>query len=206
MVNIPEQDAKSTEGRILEAAKTVFISKGFDGTSMQDIADEADINKSLLHYYFRSKEKLFSAVFNYAFQQFIPHIQGILSAEESIFVKIEQIVGVYMDMLRKNQFIPAFILHEINMNPDRLYSLMQVSGLRPQVFVGQFVQEISKGIIRPIDPRQLIVNLLSLCIFPVAARPLLQRILFENNDIVYEKFLDERKKVVADFIIHSIKA
>jgi AcrR family transcriptional regulator len=206
MVNLPGHDAMPTENRILEAAKIVFFIRGFDGTSMQDIADEAGINKSLLHYYFRSKEKLFSAVFNYAFQQFIPQMHGILNSGESIFIKIEKIVSEYMDLLRKNQFIPAFILHEINMNPDRLYNLMQDSGLKPMVFIGQFAEEISKGTIKPMDPRQLIVNILAVCIFPVAARPLLQRILFENNDAAYEKFLDERKKVVAEFIIQSIKA
>lgn len=197
--------ASPSETRILEAAKTVFIAKGLDGTSMQQIADEAKINKSLLHYYFRTKEKLFKAVFSYAFQQFVPQIQEILTSDTTIYIKIERIVEEYTNMLMKNKFIPAFVLHEINRNPDRLFDIMQSSGINPKIFVDQFVAEISKGNIRPIDPKHLIVNILSLCIFPIAARPLIQRIFYNNEPVAYEKFLMERKKMVTDFIIHSIR-
>ena len=50
---------KNTELKILKAAKEVFIIKGFEGSRMQEIADTAGINKSLLHYYFRTKDNLF---------------------------------------------------------------------------------------------------------------------------------------------------
>jgi TetR/AcrR family transcriptional regulator len=205
MVKTPEIHSSPTETRILEAAKTVFIENGLDGTSMQQIADKASINKSLLHYYFRNKEKLFNAVFSYAFRQFIPQIQEILDSGASIFVKIEKIVSEYMGMLMKNKFIPAFVLHEINRNPDRLFGIMQDSGIDPNIIVNQFVAEIAKGNIRPIDPRHLIVNILSLCIFPIAARPLIQRILYSNDSAAYQQFLEERKKIVTEFIIHAIQ-
>ncbi|MBN1789884.1 MAG: TetR/AcrR family transcriptional regulator [Bacteroidales bacterium] len=205
MVKTPETHSQSTENKILEAAKKVFILHGLEGTSMQQIASEAGINKSLLHYYFRTKEKLFDAVFTYAFHYIVPQMEGILSSDSGINDKIERIVTEYMDMLSENKFIPAFILHEINRNPDRLYNIMQKSGIKPEMFVNQFVNEIQQGNIRPIDPRQLIINILSMCIFPVAARPLIQRIFFGNNENAYRQFLEERKKVVSEFIIQSIK-
>ncbi len=121
MVNISPSAVLPTEAKILEAAKKVFILNGFDGTSMQQIANEAGINKSLLHYYFRTKEKLFAAVFSFAFQNFVPQIQEILNSDISVVIKIERIVAEYMDMLMKNEFIPAFILHEINRNPDGIF-------------------------------------------------------------------------------------
>jgi TetR/AcrR family transcriptional regulator len=195
-----------TEAKILEAAKKVFILNGFEGTSMQQIATEAGINKSLLHYYFRNKEKLFAAVFSFAFQHFIPQVQGILSSDIAIDVKIERIVAEYMDMLLENEFIPAFILHEINRNPDAIFTLMQGAGLNPDIFIKQFIAEIEKGHFRPVDPRHLVVNLIALCVFPVAARPLIQRMLFANDENAYQQFLQERKNKVADFIIESIKA
>jgi AcrR family transcriptional regulator len=206
MVNTLKIEPFSTEGNILEAAKKVFIVHGFDGTSMQTIANEAGINKSLLHYYFRSKEKLFAAVFSYAFQNFVPQIQEILNSDISIFIKIERIVAEYIDMLMKNEFIPAFILHEINRNPDGILAIMQGNGLNPEFFIRQFAVEIEKGNIRPADPRHLIVNLIALCVFPIAAKPLMQRILFANDEEAYYQFLHERKNKVADFIIQSIKA
>jgi AcrR family transcriptional regulator len=205
MVKIPETHSQSTENKILEAAKKVFILHGLEGTSMQQIADEAGINKSLLHYYFRTKEKLFDAVFTYAFHYIVPQMEGILNSDSGINDKIERIVTEYMDLLSENKFIPAFILHEINRNPDRLYSIMQKTGIKPEIFVNQFVKEIQQGNIRPIDPRQLIINILAMCIFPVAARPLIQRIFFGNNENAYRQFLEERKKVVSEFIIQSIK-
>jgi TetR/AcrR family transcriptional regulator len=206
MVNLSPASPSLTEDKILEAAKKVFIQNGFEGTSMQQIANEANINKSLLHYYFRNKEKLFAAVFSYAFQNFVPQVQEILNSDISLFIKIERIVAEYMDMLLKNEFIPAFILHEINRNPDGIFTIMQGTGLNPDIFIKQFAMEIEKGNIRPLNPRHIIVNLIALCVFPIAARPLMQRMLFENDEKAYQQFLLERKKNVAEFIIQSIKA
>jgi TetR/AcrR family transcriptional regulator len=195
----------TTEFRILEAAKKVFIQQGLEGTSMQQIADEAGINKSLLHYYFRSKEKLFGEVFSYAFQYIVPQLEDIMNSNNSIFIKVEKLVSEYMDLLMKHEFIPAFVLHEINRDPERIFKIMQRSGVRPSLFLDQFRDEMDKGHIRTIDPKQLIINVLSMCIFPIAAKPLIKRLLFENNDQVYQQFLEERKKAVADFIIQSIR-
>lgn len=206
MVNVSDPNSSSTEEKILEAAKKIFIRHGLEGTSMQQIADEAQINKSLLHYYYRTKEKLFTAVFSFALRYIVPEIMGIMNSNDSIFLKIERIVSEYMELLMKNKFIPAFVLHEINRNPDRLFEIFKNSGIQPEIFVNQFNAEIQKGTIRPMDPRHLVVNILSLCIFPVAARPLVQRIFFNNQEGDYFEFLEERKKLVTDFVVHAIKA
>jgi AcrR family transcriptional regulator len=205
MVKKTEISLPSTEERILEAAKKVFVLNGLDGTSMQQIADEAKINKSLLHYYFRTKEKLFGTVLKYAFRFIVPQIQDILNSNDDIFVKIERLVPEYIELLMKNRFIPAFILHEINRNPDSLVQIMKGAGINPQFFIDQFESEIKKGTIRPMDARQLIINIIALCIFPFVARPLAQRLFFDNNEKNYQQFLEDRKKVVAEFIINSIK-
>jgi AcrR family transcriptional regulator len=205
MVKNLKEHSSSTEEKILEAAKKVFVIHGLEGTSMQQIADEASINKSLLHYYFRTKEKLFGTVLKYAFKFIVPQIQVILNSDDHIYVKIERLVSEYMDLLMKNKFIPAFIMHEINRNPDGLFQIMQGSGIDPRIFIEQFSAEMKAGNIRTIDPRHLIINMLSLCIFPVAARPLMQRVFFGNDEKMYKQFLVERKKVVSDFIIQSLK-
>ena len=203
---IKEKYSSDTENRILQAAKKVFIRNGMSGSRMQNIANEAGINKALLHYYFRSKEKLFDAVFRYAFFKFVPKVEKILNSEKSLFEKIEIIADQYITALMKNQFIPLFVLHEINRNPKRLYELMQQVGLNPSVLAEQIQQEIKNGKIINVSPVQLIVNLLALCVFPVAARPLLQRVFFENNQKLYKQFLESRKKEVPQFVINSIKA
>ncbi|UCH14346.1 MAG: TetR/AcrR family transcriptional regulator [Bacteroidales bacterium] len=202
---IQEKYSSDTENRIIKAARKVFIKNGLSGTRMQNIANEAKINKALLHYYFRSKEKLFDAVFKYAFFKFVPKIEEILNSEKSIFEKIELIAEQYIGALMRNQFIPLFVLHEINRNPKRLYELMQQVGITPVKLVEQIQQEIKKGNIINIRPEQLIINLLSLCVFPIAGRPLLQRVFFHNDKRQYQQFLESRKKEVPQFVINSIK-
>ena len=198
--------SSNTENKILEAAKKVFIQKGWAGTRMHEIADKARINKALLHYYFRTKEKLFNAVFKYAFFKFVPKIEELLNSEKSLYEKIELIADQYITVLMKHQFIPLFVMHEIHRNPEKLYGLLMQAGVRPEIFIEQIQREIHKENIKNISPQQLIINLLALCIFPVAARPLMQRVFFQNDKKQYTQFLESRKKEIPEFIINSIKA
>jgi TetR/AcrR family transcriptional regulator len=199
-------DKENTEEKILEAAKAVFIEKGNDGTRMQEIADRAGINKSLLHYYYRSKEKLFGAVFKFAFAQFAPRIFSVINREDDFFSLIRSFVGVYIDIISKNPFIPLFILGEINKkNTGVFVNVIKSSGINPKMFRERVRQEIENGNIREIDPNQLIINTIGLCVFPFIGRPLLQVILFDDNKKEFDHFLESRKKEVADFVINSIK-
>ena len=200
-------DKENTEEKILEAAKEVFIEKGNDGTRMQEIADRAGINKSLLHYYYRSKDKLFGAVFKFAITHFLPNILSIVTDKESdIFTLIRRFVSVYMDIVLKNPFIPLFVLGEVNKKSSNVFiNLIKSVGINPQAFRDRIQQEIDSGKIKPIDPNQLIVNVLGMCIFPVIGRPIVQVILFDDDKKAYDAFLESRKNEVADFVINSIK-
>ncbi len=196
---------KGTESKILYAAHKVFVNKGFDGARMQEIANEAEINKALLHYYFRSKEKLFEAIFEDAMGKFVPKIFETFASDTDFLKKIEIFVEEYIDLILENPLIPIFILQEINRNPERIVNMIISKGANPQLLQLLIQKEVDSGIIKPIDPRQLFVNILSLCIFPFAGRPLIQGVLFQNNKEEYEKFLVSRKKEVSKFIINAIK-
>ena len=98
----------STEGRILTAAQKVFLKKGMAGARMQDIADEAGINKAMLHYYFRSKEKLFEKIFAELSHHFFPKLVMIFESDESVFTKIEMVVAEYIDQMEANALSPHF--------------------------------------------------------------------------------------------------
>ena len=142
---------------------------------------------------------------DYAFNFIVPQMEGILNDDDHIFIKIERLVTEYMDLLMKtSSFLPLYCMRSTEILTV-YFRLLQNSGINPEIFIDQFMEEMQKGNIRRHDPRQLIINILSLCIFPIAARPLMQRIFFGNNEKVYNQFLEERKKVVADFIIQSIK-
>jgi AcrR family transcriptional regulator len=201
---MPEKEL-STEQMILEAAKTIFIRKGMDGARMQEIADEAGINKALLHYYFRSKDKLFEAIFQDAILKFIPDMMEMLQSELPLFKKIEIFAGKYIDAFTENPFIPGFIMHELSRDPSKIASMVKNSGVRPETFISQIKKEIETGSIVPIDPYHLIVNILSMCIFPFAARPILMNVLFRNDPNAFAGFITQRKKEVPEFIINAIK-
>lgn len=195
----------NTEQKILEAARLVFTQKGFEGARMQEIADEAGINKALLHYYYRSKDKLFEGVFREAFFTMVPQVMDLLKSEMPLFEKIRFFTSNYIEIFINNPFIPGFVLHELSVNPKRIVDLLSNMGIQPALFLDQIQAEIDKGIIKPIDPRNLLTNMLAMCIFPFVARPILQNILFTNDEQAFAQFVEDRKKAVPEFIINAIK-
>jgi len=202
---------RNTEEKILDAAKEVFQQKGMSGARMQEIADKAGINKALLHYYYRTKDKLFQKVFEMAFSLFIPKVKEMMTSEKPILEKVEFFVESYLNLLYKHPFIPSFVISELNRNPEMLVSIFEKNVQLNQDNVlekleNQLQKEAEQGTIRPISASNLMTNVVSLCIFPVVARPILQGILFENNKKEYDEFLEQRRMFVKEFIINSIKA
>ena len=108
----------NTEELIFESAIKIFHSKGLAGARMQEIADEAGINKAMLHYYFRSKQSLFEAVFKKAFMQLAPQIHQVLNSDDTLFEKIQNFADKYISFVMENRFLPTFIIQELNNNPD----------------------------------------------------------------------------------------
>ncbi|MEI6124627.1 MAG: TetR/AcrR family transcriptional regulator [Bacteroidota bacterium] len=195
----------STEKVILEAAKKVFLDKGFDGARMQQIADEAGINKALLHYYFRSKDKLFDAIFEDAFMQFLPNISQIMVSDMEFSEKIRAFVGHYIDMLLNNPHLPIFIMRELQRNPEKIIEMMKKVGINPGSLASYLQKETEEGGVATIPMVHLIVNMIGLCVFPFIGRPIIEGFIFNNNTEAYNKFLVERKTMVADFVINAIQ-
>jgi TetR/AcrR family transcriptional regulator len=196
---------ENTEQRILAAAKKVFLKKGMAGARMQDIADEAGINKAMLHYYFRNKEKLFETIFIEVAQHFFPKLMLIFESDKSLFSKIEMFATEYIDQMRETPYLPIFILNEINRQPETFIKKM-MGNKRPPVkkFFSDIEAESKKGIIKPVDPAQLLLNIISLCIFPFVARPMFQ-IVMNMDKAMFDRMIEQRKKGVPKFIIDSIK-
>ena len=197
---------KTTEIQILDAAKSVFHRKGMDGSRMQEIADEAGINKAMLHYYFRSKQLLFEAVFKTAFSLLAPQLNKILNDDSSIEDKIRNFTHNYISFISKHPYLPSFILQELNRNQDFAMKFRGQKGF-PSIekFEKQVDSEIKQGILKPIKGEQLFIHILSLCIFPFIANHLLKAIV-NIDDKTFNQLIDDRKTEVADFIINSIKA
>ena len=194
----------NTEEKILNAAKEVFLLKGMDGTRMQEIADTAGINKALLHYYFRSKQKLFEAIFKKVFKQFFPKIESFVLSDSPFEEKLTIFIDRYIDFLANNPFLPTFILKEINRDPEFMATTIKSLGVNPGMVFEMFEKEMAAGKIKKMNPRELMINVLSLSIFPFAAKPLMSMIFFENNSQEYRRFLESRKQTVTQFILDAI--
>ena len=194
----------NTENGILKAARIVFTNKGFDGARMQEIADEAGINKALLHYYFRSKDKLFEAIFKDVLNTMFTKVISVLMAEMPLFEKIEKISSNYIDILTQNPDIAGFVFHEISRNPERLVGNMKSVGANFEIIKNQIGEEVKAGIIIPIKAEQLIANLMSLCVFPFIAKPVFMGITGMNQDD-FLQFVEDRRQIIPHTIITAIK-
>ena len=194
----------STEEKILEAAKKVFVRKGMYGARMQEIADEAGINKALLHYYFRGKNKLFDAIFREAFQEMAPKAFDILQGDLPLDEKIKLFVSKYIDTISANPFLPLFIINEINQDPDRLGTIVDLMGGIKDEISKDVKVKVKAGEFRDIDPVQLFVNILAMSLFPFLAKPIIQGA-FSITEEMFQEFLEERKKLIPDIILNYLK-
>jgi AcrR family transcriptional regulator len=206
MVKDMTENDKQTEEKIFEAATEVFTERGMDGARMQDIADHAGINKALLHYYYRTKDHLFNAVFEkiagQMFKKFAPVFDEKLSLEE----KIRFFFREHITFLQKNPRLPGFLLNEINHNPGRIKKLIQQIDVNKLwlTLEAQHKEELKKyNITRETIP-QLMSSIAAISVFPFAARGILEGI-FEKMNINFNDYMEERKEYAADFVIKAIK-
>lgn len=199
-----KEKTQDTEEQIMDAAKDIFQKKGMDGARMQEIADKAGINKSMLHYYYRSKQLLFEAVFNSAFSLVAPQINKILNDDSSIVEKVRGFTHNYISFMAKHPYLPNFIIQELNRNP-KFFEKLQQNAAFPSLdkFEKQVAVEVEQGILKPIDGKQLFINIISLNIFPFVATPLIKGLL-GIDDKEFKALVEERKTLVSEFIIASI--
>lgn len=203
-----------TERRILDAAKRVFIPRGTAGARMQEIAEEADVNPALLHYYFESKDGLSRAVFREAAGKLFPGILRILSSDLSMEDRVEQVVHHYIDTLRENPFLPGYVLGELNFNPTRMTMLAaQIASpdapFKPRAALDRLERELARraelGDFSPMTADQFLVNLASMCVFPFAARPMIG-VMLGIDDAGWQAFLDARRAELPRFILNALRA
>ncbi len=194
---------KHTEDKIAEAAREVFVEKGMAGARMQEIANKAGINKSLLHYYFRSKEKLFSFVFQKLMDRIGNMLGNIMQEGVSIEDKVKGFVETYIDILLKNTFLPNFILNEITRNPDAIISVFSKANIEPQKFFEPLKKQLTAEGYK-IHTHDFVINILSLIIFPVAARPMLEQILFNGDKKAYKDYIKTRKESIVKYVMSAL--
>lgn len=183
-----------TQEKIFDAALIVFSKKGKDGARMQEIALEAGINKALLHYYFRSKDRLYEAVFKHVFQVFMTALRGPMSESESFPDQLRGFIDTLISTHAAHPEISRFWVQEnlsgapvvgpmlrsyIEENPDRA----------PTLFIKRMAAAVQAGEIRSVDPFQTFVTIVGACVFFFLAFPTLSAInpaLAQDRDAAVE--------------------
>lgn len=220
---VEEQNSRAEEGsegtdpetrdRILDAAQASMQRHGTAGARMQEIADSAGVNKALLHYYFRNKEQLAEAVFQRAARRLLPPIMTELVSLNPLDQKVRKVISHYLAMLEEAPALPVYMLSEMHFHPERLPQLVErFSGMNPKTFApvvlgtlaDQINAEVAAGRMRPIDPQQFLINLISLCIFPFAARPMVTLLLGEGDE-GFEALIQARKTALPDFFLGALR-
>jgi len=200
-----DSQKRSTEELILEAAQAVFLEKGLAGARMQEIADRAGINKALLHYYFRSKEKLSGIIISRTIGVIMPRMMGVLATDQDLFDKIREMVDTFITFISRNSFLPLFIINEVNRNPHFFFTTaLQQEKPQLEKFRQQVEEAIAQGRIRPISATQLMMNMMSMLVFPFLGKPIFRGALGLTED-AFQQEMKLRRTEVAEFIIQSIK-
>ncbi len=200
------ENDKLTEERIFESATDVFVEKGLDGARMQDIATHAGINKALLHYYFRTKDKLFGMVFEKIagkmFSKFAPVFDENISLED----KIRFFFKTHISFMQENPRLPGFVLNEINRNPSRIKKLLGNIEFRKiwATLYAQHKDELKKYNVTEENMPQIMTTIISMSVFPFAARGILEGV-FQNMGIDFNNYIEERKLFAPDFVIKALK-
>ncbi|MFD1144384.1 TetR/AcrR family transcriptional regulator [Larkinella insperata] len=196
---------QNTEQKIKEAAKKVFLERGFDGAKLRHIAEEAGTTMAMVNYYFRSKEQLFQSIFLETMGLFLGRIIAILNEEVPLEIKVWKVVDNYTDFLHANPHVPVFVLSELQKDSSEIFEKLNVKNMiETAYFTKQLHQEGEKGAIRNVKPLQLIVTMLGSLIFPFMAKPIVAYIGGMDN-VAYRAFLEERKVIVFETIMAYLK-
>jgi len=196
---------KTNEQLILEAANKVFKEKGYDGTTVQDIADAANTTKSMVNYYFRSKENLFGIVFKVQFLEFYEGTISLLKSDLPLYDKIVNLVEDDTEKILKFPLLPIFILNEINRNPSMVFSL--ISNLSSETLGSldkQISREVRNGKIKKISAIDLLTNVRSLTVFPFLLKGIQMKSLKLTEEQMNLK-LKARKKMIVELVWNSLK-
>lgn len=168
---------QNTEATILEAAKHVFMEKGLYGARMQDIANQAGINKALLHYYFRNKERLFDEVFGGALARYFQNMEIISDESLPIIDRVLTYSNRFVQFLAEYPQMSIFLIKEISSNQALFY--LKVQGIKKDKkysLLNVLKEGVDKGELPILDPVVFLMNLHSLCAYPFVASPIFQAI------------------------------
>jgi AcrR family transcriptional regulator len=189
---------KATEDLIKSTAKRLFFGEGKFNATTQEIADEVGINRTLIHYYFRSRENLFNIVFEEIWLNEDRKSKDILCSDLSFKEKCEKYIDYSINLALKYPYLYTYLNTHYGKNAKNMEEREEIFSQ----FFAQYEQEIQNKHIADIKPIQFLLNLTSLVSLPIMMRPMFQEILNLNNK-EYEKILKERKQIIMGMIFKA---
>jgi TetR/AcrR family transcriptional regulator len=201
---MPVKDSK-TEQLIKETARYIFLKEGKMLATTQDIADAAGVNRTLLHYYFRSRDALFNEVFKEALLQLREGLYGALGLNEPFKRKIESMLEVYFQELHEAPYLETFIVLQINQDRSKYEEFfIKIPGSDEKLkrFLKEIQQEMDKGTIPNMKPIQYYMSIFGLMAHPLLTKPIYQNI-FQLSDDDFDKVFKERKKVIMTLLFNN---
>ena len=188
---------------ILHAALGEFVRNGVSGARMQSIADEVGVTKAMIHYYFDTKEKLFREVFGEACRLLFGNLMKVLETDVPLFHKIDQFIIQALEQFQARPALAGFVVTELNRNPAAVAEfLRQETNFNPDIFDRQLEAAASNYEIAPVKSEHVLVNMVSLCLFPCTGHGLIKELLHMENEQEYDQFLKQRSTIVSDTIIN----
>ena len=195
------------ESRIIEAAKEVFVRKGYESATMSDVATCAGIGRTALHYYYRTKEILFDAVFGQLMASFLPNIDRVLNEDNTMLQKLPIIIDYYIRVIRANPSFPTFVLSELRRNRHHLFQALMKNSQSVQPILRlkqQLEDEMKKGLLTKMPLIDVFTTIASLAVFPMLVKEPLTELLLDNNSEEFEHFLNRRKELIIDITIRML--
>lgn len=200
---------QNIEKRILWVAERLFLEKGFNGTSTTEIAKTVGCNQALIHYYFRTKEKLFWDVFAPKVEQVVEYLDAPLDESIDFVERVKNVIDFYFGILELDERLAPFIVNELIMNPgrwDKFRDRYLRSESRSSAFTrfeNMVKEEVEKGIIRSIEPIDLLMNIMSLTItaFIVAPKGFASG---ECDRNARKAYLDHRREDIKNLIVNGM--
>ncbi|MCD7963772.1 MAG: TetR/AcrR family transcriptional regulator [Rikenellaceae bacterium] len=204
----PKVAEQNMEEKILQAAEYLFLRNGFDLTTTVEIAKVAGCKQALVHYYFRTKEKLFYAVLGGKIQKVFKNFACPRPGEGNFEDKLTHLIELHYDVVRENPGMALFFINEFSRHPEMLENLTAELELTPRqtwiMFESDLRKAIEAGRIRPVSLPQLILNVISLNAFPYLIKPVYAH-LWNYDDEGIRYLLDDRKQEVVVTILNSLR-
>jgi TetR/AcrR family transcriptional regulator len=206
---------RETEGKILAAARQEFIAKGLVGARMHVIAADAGVNKALLHYYYRSKERLYQTVLHDILQSVWGKLQEEFRSQgeiEGLEPLVRILVSTYVRILAANPEFPVFMIREVssggNAMPPVIKEILKNFGDVPVRIFQALQAEIKAGKIKPVNPMHFLLNLMGMCVVSFIALPVIRKVAPELGIKVDlgENFLEDRIAAILDMVFHGIRS